>query len=123
LGQLPGELRQAVLANARSRVIFQTSADDARILARELAPYLEARDLRGLAAREIVARLVADDETQPPLTGRTMPPPPVTGYGDAARTASRERYGTDRDEVEAAIRARHEGRGGSGPIGRRGDEA
>ncbi len=50
LGQLPADLRAAVLANLRSKVVFQTTADDARAFARELAPHVDASDLQGLAA-------------------------------------------------------------------------
>ena len=57
LGQLPATLRQAVLANARSRVLFQTSASDARVLAKELAPHLDAADLQGLGPYEVVASI------------------------------------------------------------------
>jgi len=35
LDQLPERMRRAVLANARSKVVFQATADDARVLARE----------------------------------------------------------------------------------------
>ncbi len=48
LGQLQPDLRAAVLANLRSKVIFQTTADDARAFAREFAPHVEAADLQGL---------------------------------------------------------------------------
>jgi len=48
LGQLPSELRSGVLANARTKVVFQTTADDARVLAREFDPHLTPADLQGL---------------------------------------------------------------------------
>ncbi|MCE7006602.1 type IV secretion system DNA-binding domain-containing protein [Kibdelosporangium philippinense] len=119
LDQLPTSLQKAVLANARSRVIFQTSAGDAHSLARELAPYLSAEDLQGLGAYEIVATLSAGARIAPPVTGRTLLPPPVTGLAEEAHQRSRERYGRDRADVEAAIRARHEGRAPGGGLGRR----
>jgi hypothetical protein len=119
LGQLPKELQKAVLANARSRVTFQLTANDAGTLARELAPHLGAEDLQGLAAYEVVATLSAGARIAPPVTGRTLLPPEPTGLGDAARQRSRERYGIDRAEVEAAIRARHDNRPGPGGFGRR----
>lgn len=119
LGQLPTSVREAVLANARSRVIFQTSASDARVLGRELAPYLTAADLQGLGAYEVVASLSAGVRVAPPVTGFTLPPPPATGLGEVARTASRMHYGRERSDIEAAIRARHEGGAGRGRVGRR----
>jgi hypothetical protein len=119
LGQLPGALQEAVLANARSRVIFQVSASDARTLARELAPNLEAADLQGLNAYEVAATLSTGARIAPPVTGRTLLPPSAVGLADEARHRSRERYGIARVEVEAAIRARHEGRPVAGGFGRR----
>ncbi|OHV36496.1 hypothetical protein BCD49_19710 [Pseudofrankia sp. EUN1h] len=120
LGQLPNDLREAVLANARSRVIFQTSASDAGRLAKELSPHLGASDLQGLGAYEVVVSLSAGSRVAPPATGATLPPPPPTGQAAAlVRAASRQRWGQDREPVEAAIRARHEGRRPAGRVGRR----
>ena len=66
LGQLSASVREAVLANARSRVIFQVAASDANTLVRELAP-LSAADLQGLGRFEVVARLSAGGQTAPPV--------------------------------------------------------
>ncbi|MGI8491555.1 MAG: type IV secretory system conjugative DNA transfer family protein [Acidimicrobiales bacterium] len=118
LGQLPPDLRQGILANARSRVIFQTAADDARVLAKELAPHLTAADLHGLGAREVVVSLATGAQVAPPATGVTLPPPPLTGQAAAVRAASRLRYGQDRAAVEAAIRGRHTPQRGPGGVGR-----
>jgi DNA helicase HerA-like ATPase len=119
LGQLPKALREDVLANARSRVIFQTAASDAQRLAREVAPYLTAADLQGLGPYEVAVTLSVGGRISPPVTGRTLLPSPGTGTAEAAREYSRRHYGKPRDEVEAAIRARHSGQAGSGPVGRR----
>jgi hypothetical protein len=118
LGQLPKSVREAVLANARSRVIFQLAASDASALARELAP-LGATDLQALGRYEVVARLSAGGQTARPVTGSTLPAPATTGQAASVRLRSRTAYGTPRDEVEAAIQARHTGRAGSGATGRR----
>src|SRR5206468_12914946 len=53
LGQLPAEMQKGVLANARSRVVFQASAADAKVLAAELKPHLTAEDLQGLGTYEV----------------------------------------------------------------------
>ncbi len=118
LGQLPAAVKDAVLANARSRVIFQLSASDAATLARELAPHLTAADLTGLGPYEVVASLSTGNRVAPPATGVTLPPPPPTGQATEAREASRQRYGIDRQHIEDAIRQRYDGGAGSGFIGR-----
>lgn len=119
LSQLPQAMREAVLANARSRVTFQLAAADAKVIERELAPYLTAADLQGLGTYEVVASLSAGTRVAPPVTGQTLPPSAPTGLGAAARQRSRQRYGVDRAEVEAAIERRHLGQPGAGPVGRR----
>jgi hypothetical protein len=108
LDQLPSGIRSAVLANARSRVLFQLGGSDARTLAKDLAPHLAPDDLMGLGAYEIVATLSAGSRVAPPVTGRTLLPPPATGQAEAARTSSRQLYGVPRAEVEAAIQKRHQ---------------
>jgi hypothetical protein len=119
LGQLPANVREAVLANARSRVIFQVAASDAQVLARELAPLVNAANLQGLGRYEVVAQLSAGGQVSTPVTGTTLPAPVPTGQARAARLRSRARFGVDRNEVEAAIQARHSGRSGGGTTGRR----
>ncbi len=107
LQQLPTDLRRAVLANARSKVCFQQSADDARLFAREFAPHLSAEDLQGLGPYEIVAALSVNGQVLTPVTAVTQLPPPASTDVQAIRQVSRERYGRPRAEVERALRARH----------------
>lgn len=101
-GQLTPEMRRDVLANARSRVVFQQSIEDARLLARGL-PELEPEDLQGLPSREVVASLVSAAEVQPAVTGKTRPLGPPTGTATAARERSRLTYGMDSAAIEAAL--------------------
>jgi hypothetical protein len=112
LGQLPAALRDGVLANARSKVVFQTNVKDARALAPEFAP-LTAEDLQGLGPYEVALKVALAGQVSSAATGVTAPPPAPTGFADAIRAASRERFGRDRAEVEAAIRRRQTGPGPS----------
>ena len=73
LGQLPPEIREAVRANARSRLVFQCGQDDAASLGREFAP-LDATALLSLDRFEAAARLCLDGHTRPAFTLRTLPP-------------------------------------------------
>jgi len=118
LDQLDDEARHAVLANARSRVMFQLPAADGRIMERELGGILAADDLQGLGAFEVVCQLFAAGTTLAPATGKTRPLPPAFSDVLAIRPASRERYGVARDDVERAIRERQDGNP-SGGLGRR----
>jgi hypothetical protein len=117
-GQLTPDLRSAVLANARSRVLFQLPADDARLMARQLGGPLTADDLQGLGAYEVAAQLFAGGSTQSGATGKTRPLSPPSADPEEIRRWSRQQYGVDREEIEHAIRKRQMGPT-AGPIGRR----
>jgi hypothetical protein len=119
LGQLPEGVRDAVLANARSRVIFQVPAQDARLLAREFGNAPSSSELQTLDAFEVVAQVFAAGRTQPPVTLRTAAPSPGRGRADELRRRSSERYGVPLAEVEAAIRKRHQAPNADAPVGRR----
>jgi len=119
LGQLEPSLRQAVLANLRSKVIFQTTADDARTFAREFAPHLQASDLQGLGPFEAYAALSIGATVAPPALIRTFPPLEPAGFGARIRTASRERFGADPADVDRALQARLRGSAPALPVGAR----
>jgi hypothetical protein len=118
LSQFDPELREAVLGAARSRVIFQTGSADATRFARELGPSLGAEDLQGLRPYEVVASLSTGERVAPPVTGRTRPAPPSNGQADAIRERSRQRWGRDRNDIEADLRRRLERPKVAGPVGR-----
>lgn len=108
LGQLPKPVRDAVINNARSKVVFQTSHADARVLARELGPILEPDDLQALGAFEAYLAAAAGRSVLPPVSIRTLPLGPGNGGASAIRAASRQRYGRNAADVDAEIRARAE---------------
>jgi len=114
LAQVNPHLRAALLSEARNKVIFQPAAEDAGLFARHLLG-VRPEDLLGLAPRTAVASLVVGGRVSTPVTIATFPPPEPTGFGDAARAASRQRYGRDRREVERAIQKRRQVGGTSGP--------
>ena len=90
LGQLPKELREAVSANARSKVWFSMSPEDARVLSRHVAPEISEHDLAHLGAYTAAARLVVAGEEMPAFTLCTRPAPlVVAGQAEAIREANR----------------------------------
>ena len=60
LGQLTRELREGIAANARTKIYFQVSRDDAAALEREVRPELAAHDLAHLPAHTAAVRLCHD---------------------------------------------------------------
>jgi hypothetical protein len=107
LAQLPRDLREAIGANARTKVYFQLSRDDAATLDREVRPELSAHDLAHLPVYTAAVRLCNDGQPGPAFTLRTEPLRERTpGIAEAVRVSARRRYGRTRDEIEADIAAR-----------------
>jgi hypothetical protein len=99
LGQLPKELRDAVSANARTKVWFSMSPEDAHVLSRHVAPEVSEHDLSHLGAYTAAARLVVGGEETPAFTLRTRPaPPPQPGRAEAVRAANRAAHHRPRPE-------------------------
>jgi hypothetical protein len=113
LAQLSPSTREALAANARTRVVFQCGQDDAHYLAREFEPALGRRDLQNLQRFQVAVRLSVDGHTEPPFTGVTAPAPMTLGLAHADRiaAASVRRYGRPRDQVEAEIAKRFRSEG------------
>lgn len=122
LGQLPKDVRSAVLATARSQVVFQVSADDAAVLARGFTPELEAADLQGLDGFHFALRPLHNGKVVRAVTGRSLPLDSGTGAGEL-RSSSRERFGVPRELVETKTRQQLDGHASDVPIGRRRKEA
>jgi DNA helicase HerA-like ATPase len=104
--QLPTELRQAVLANARTKIVFQSSADDARTMAREFGSSVTDKDFMHLGKYEAIARLSTGDGVSSPLTLVTKEPATPYGRQRAVRYVSRQKYGRPVGQVEADMEAR-----------------
>jgi hypothetical protein len=118
LDQLPKELREAILANARSRAVFSLSASDARVLAQGFDPWLTAADLQALDAHHIAASVALDSGgTGRPVTLATPPPPPSLNSAAQVRALSRRQFARSRSTVEAALR--QQVTGPLSPVGRR----
>jgi hypothetical protein len=109
LAQLPPELREGINTNARNKIMFSVSPDDATHLARHALPELGPHDLTHLDAFHAAARLLHHGAetraftlttrplpTVPPHMGRPAPtrlpavphrpPPPASAGRDPRRT-------------------------------------
>jgi hypothetical protein len=83
--QLDRGLQFAVSANARTKVFFATSPEDARLLARHTAPNLSEHDLEHLPAFTIACRPFHAGRTLPACTLATLPPAEAAGQAEAVR--------------------------------------
>jgi hypothetical protein len=94
LAQLPRELREAISANARNKIYFAVSPEDARHLKVHVAPNLSDHDLAHRGGFQAGARLIVDAAETPAFTLRTQPlPPAIPGRAKLIRRVSRATYG------------------------------
>lgn len=106
LGQLTRELQDATKNNARSTVVFQTSADEARDFARQFGRSVTDDDFANLARFEVIMRFATSDGVSSPVTGVTLPPIEPSGFAGDVRRLSRRNYGRPVAEVEQEIKER-----------------
>ncbi|WP_155830120.1 type IV secretory system conjugative DNA transfer family protein [Glycomyces tenuis] len=90
LAQLPKEMGFAVSGQARSKLYFNTSPEDARVLARHTAP-LSEHDLAHLDDYTMAARLYLDRREAPAFTLNGLPPAEEIGRADQIRTEALRR--------------------------------
>lgn len=108
LSQLPRNMREAIGANARTKVVFACSPEDAGALERHFEPNLSAYDLHGLEAFQAACRPCLESGHGAAFTLRTRPLAGVApGRAERVRRACNERWGRLRDEVEQEIIDRH----------------
>ncbi|WP_216587762.1 type IV secretory system conjugative DNA transfer family protein [Streptomyces brasiliscabiei] len=119
LSQLPRELQEATQNNARSTVVFQTSADEAQSFARQFGRSVKDEDFLNLRRFEVLMRLATSEGVSTPVSGETLPPVEPTGFADEVRRRSRATYARPAAEVEAEISARRNDPPASGGSPRR----
>ena len=102
LSQLPPPTRSAALANARSKVCFRLSAEDAAIMART-TDELDALDFQSLGRYEVYASLLADSRATPYASGVTRELRPASSDPDDIRRRSADRYGVSRPRTDAQL--------------------
>ena len=102
LRQLTPELREAVLNNCRSHIVFQTSIEDATTFAKTTTEpaVLAPADFTTLPAFHVYASLFANNQTQPFTSGTTLPAPAPIRNPETLRRASTERYGRAAHHIE-----------------------
>ena len=87
LSQLPRETQLALSANARNKIFFNCSPEDAHQLARHTLPELDEHDLSHLDAYTTATRLVVANRETAAFTMLTRPPLPILGETTALRQA------------------------------------
>jgi hypothetical protein len=74
LGQVEPNIRDAVLGNAGTIVVFRIGANDAEFLAPEFAPEFKISDFTHLANFHICLKMMIDGQVSRPFSAVTIPP-------------------------------------------------
>ncbi|WP_194925824.1 type IV secretory system conjugative DNA transfer family protein [Catenulispora pinisilvae] len=103
LAQMPTDLREGISANARNKVFFTCSPEDARAVATHVAPQLTEHDLAHLGGFQAAVRLSVDGAAVPAFTMRTRPlPPAVPGRAERIRALAAVATAVRREQIEHA---------------------
>lgn len=107
MGQLPKEMREALAANARTKIVFACSPDDAKSLSKHFDNFLTEPDLANLAVYQAACRPCINGGHGPAFTFNTEPL--ATPFPDRiaeVRQAAAHYFAKSRHEVDAEIRRR-----------------
>lgn len=107
LAQLTDSVRDAVLGNVGSMMVFRIGAMDAAELEGEFSPPFTASDLMGLPRYQAAVKILARGEALAPFSARTLPamvaPADAEEVTARIRAESRRRFCRPRREVEETI--------------------
>lgn len=107
MNQLPRDMREALAANARTKLVFACSPEDAAAMERHYEPHLSAHDLHNLEAFQAACRPCVNSGHAAAFTFRTEAlATPVPGRAADARSSSGRRYGRRRSDVESEVARR-----------------
>ena len=102
LGQLPRDLKETIMINARSKIVFNLTKYDAREFAM-LSDSLSETDFMKLPQYQIYTKLEADQGSTDFISGQAFPPgkslrDPLEIFAQSAK-----HYGGDRNEIETRM--------------------
>lgn len=123
VARLPASMRFAINASTRTKVAFQLSSDDARLVAPEFGS-VTVEDLTSLQKREIILKTVNNDETSSAVSGKTLDEGKPTSNPDVLRTRNERIWGRAASEIDKEIMGRQQAKGGGSrpTIGQEEDE-
>lgn len=107
MGQLKPGVRDAVLANARNKLVLQVNSGDANLLIREFGKQLDTDDFTHLQAYEAIAQVQTPSGVSSPMTIRTVAPAPRSGTAGDVIQQSRDKYSRSLADVHSEIENRH----------------
>ena len=106
LTQLPDNLRDAVMGNVGSMILFRLGAQDAKVLAPEFEPVFSAHDMQQLGQYQMAVKILVNGQELVPFSARSLPPVSISdaqNIVEKIRQQSRLRYCQKRKKVEKMI--------------------
>lgn len=106
--QLPTPLQDALMRNAKTKIIFNAAGDEARRFESEFAPTITRDDIATLGSYTAVAKVAQNGSVLPPFTMKTNAPEKPSGNSARVRGESLAKYGRDSADVEQDIQERRQ---------------
>ncbi|MFC1612666.1 type IV secretion system DNA-binding domain-containing protein [Patescibacteria group bacterium] len=104
IAQLDEKVRDAIMGNVGTHILFRVGAADAAAFEEEFAPVFIPEDLVNIPKWNIYLKLMIDGASSQPFSASTLPPiGSPTGSYDKVISISRERYAQKRSIIEEKI--------------------
>ena len=107
VAQMPDEVREAVIGNVGTMIVFRVGPEDAELFERQFAPVFTAEDIVNLGKFQVYMSLMIDGVGSRPFSARTLPPVqvPSVSLREVVIEASRSQFARPRDGVQETIDA------------------
>lgn len=108
IAQMSEEVRDAVIGNVGTMIMFRVGGADAEILEKEFGPTFVVEDMVNLGFTQLYIKLMIDGVSSAPFSATTLPPIPnlERSFRDEIIESSRKQFARPRKEVEEEIRER-----------------
>ncbi len=106
IGQLLLKVKQAILGNVGTIIVFRVGGEDAIQLKSEMTPVFEIKDMINLGTKEFYIKMLIDGESYDPFSAETLNiyPPPYKSNKQEIISSSRKKYSTYIKDVEKLIK-------------------
>lgn len=105
MGQLLPGVKEAVLGNTGTIIIFRVGGEDAYKLKPEMAPVFDIKDMINLGMQEFYIKMTIDGETYDPFSAQTLKvlPSPNSSSREEIIAAARQKYSIGLAEAQKLI--------------------
>ncbi len=106
--QIDEKIKNAVFGNVGTMAVFRVGPDDAEYISKQFHPVFEQTDFLKLDNYNAYVRLLANGKPTPPFSMETIAFRPGDYLNiDAMKQLSYQRYGRDRESIEAEIKDKY----------------